>query len=597
MKSTPLLMRLTGFRNAYVFILVIFGLLLLTFGAICKRTPPQVREEDPAHKAYYERAKKLAQQKPDIAFKILDSALTIARVHHNPAWEYKDLLQQAFCHCNARRFDQADTLFRKLETIENALLQQPEMIAGTYQVKGSCAHIKNDLKTALDFYNAGIQHPGALTPQKVAMSLNASRVLGSMQRHNAALRMIKEVQHDVEQLNDPAMQFLFFFNTAHIYENIHDVSNALQYHFKAYQLPGITAADRLSAAYQIGTQYSNRNIDSAVYYLRMVVDHKEDARPKTWRLGLSALVGWYNDHNPDSAAIYLKRWEETGIDSTDSDYWVKKGRYLNARGQFAAGIPLMEKALDLYRTYENDDSEYGNDILADLVHARLKATAPPRHAIDFGALLDSLNHQNNLIVEQEVERFQVQYETEKIEQHNQQLRQEKQWQQWLIALLALAAIALGAWLFQTRRLAIANAHRQTIEAENAALLEIQNQQLMEANADLLKRLSSQESAINWAEEIIVLDDRKQSSIRTGDICYVQAGQGGVYWHTIDGGKVFVWQALKSCLQYLRSEHFVQISKSTIVARQQIAGNTATLVRLRTGVELTLGEAYRKNLLG
>lgn len=573
---------------------IILTLLML---ASCRQpTSPPAQEEDPIHKNLYEKGKKMAQQKPEQALQVLDSALVIARSRHNAAWEYKDRLQQAFCHCNTRRFDRADSIFQALEGITEALDGQPELAAATFQVKGSCAHIKNDLNAALDFYTQGIRHPAALPAQRVAMSLNASRVLGSLQRNNAALQILQSVQRDVEQLNDPALEFLFYFNTAHVYENIHDLTHALEYHFKAFNLSGVAAADRLSAAYQIGTQYSNRNIDSAVYYLRLVTDHKEDARPRTWRLGVSALVGWYNDHQTDSAAIYLKRWEAAGIDSADSDYWVKKGRYLNARGQLKEGIPLIEKALELYRTYENDDSEYGNDILADLVRARVKATAPAQHITDLDALLDSLNHQNNLIVEQEVERFRVQYETEKIERHNQELTREKQWQQWLIVLLALSVLATGAWAVQTRRLAMANARRREMEKAHAAWLEEQNEQLAFSNAELLEKLASNTAASNWADELITLKtDRQKAVLRTGDICYIEAGEGGTYWHTMDGQQVFVWQSLKGSLQYLPSNHFVQISKSAIVARQEIASRTAALVRLRNGIELTLGETYRRAL--
>lgn len=564
-------------------------------------TSAQTPADTAAHRKLLEKGVLLARKMPDSALSLMNRAAEIAISMNNRTLLYGDYLQIAFCHCGSKKFDLADGVFEKLNGMADVFEKEPQLEAKAYLTKGNCLRLKNDLEGASNYYNKAINCRSATDQVKIKAKLNLSTALNAQKKYQKALSTLIEVEPVAQKTGEPLDRFLVYYNMAAIHEETGDFDSALKYYKKAMDVPDIQPENRCSALYQIGSQYNRANDPQALAYFQEIVQKKENAKRSTYLMTLSALLGWYTDHNLDSAALYLNLLDSEGPDTEDSDYLFKKGRYLVACERFSEGIPRMENALKNYREFENNDAEFGTGILAALVRARLAAIGNNDHVADFEALMDSISRQEKLRLDQEVQKWKVNFETNQVEAHNERLRGEQK-RLWLsVALLAAFALGVGAFAVQTSRLAKLHEQNRLVAEQNAALLETQKAEILSINSELLAKLAEAEQGFvqnarkNWSDETITLNDGGKTQIRIADILFINAEMGGVYWNT-PNARFFVWQSVKTCLQLLPKEVFAQISRSTVVNRMAIEARTAGTVVLKNGVELAVTDTFQQNLL-
>ncbi len=547
------------------------------------------RAQNPAqdrHESLFLQGKSLAAKDPKTALRILDSALVIARAEHKRLWEFKDLVQVAACRCNAGQFDEADKVFAQLNGQEGEANAEPDVFLSLLGTKGNCALRRGAADEAVKFYDEALDHPAASPLVRLKISLNKANALNIQLKHREALQALIRAEPEVQKVNDPFQRFLFHNSMGYVYADQADAARAIRLFKDALAVTGAPAEARLSAAYSIGNQYSLLSSDSALFYYHMVVDHRDEATAGTYNNTLSALTNWFSERNLDSADHYIRLWEAAGADRAGADYLFKKSRILFARGRFAEGIPVAEQALKTYREEMGNDISFGNDILANLVKARVRATKDPSFIADFTAWSDSLRHQQRRLVEQEVEKFRVAYETEKVEQANARLAAEnraKARTNWLLGLAAALAGGLAATIYRKKQ------QEKTLNA----LLQRDNEAFRRDNESLLELVGRLKTQQPVEELTIRLGGQDKRVLRLVDIVCVKADGNYVDIHTTDGRVHSEWQTIRSIGEVLvPSGLFYQVHRSWIVNHRHIAQRKASELGLSNKKIAPIGATFR-----
>ncbi len=96
--------------------------------------------------------------------------------------------------------------------------------------------------------------------------------------------------------------------------------------------------------------------------------------------------------------------------------------------------------------------------------------------------------------------------------------------------------------------------------------------------------------------IIQLADRDKTQIAVEEILYLRAEAGGVQYHTRKG-VYFGWQSLKTSLEQLPQQSFIQVNRSTAVSLQAVTQQTPKGLLLMDGTEILRSPVFQINASG
>lgn len=96
--------------------------------------------------------------------------------------------------------------------------------------------------------------------------------------------------------------------------------------------------------------------------------------------------------------------------------------------------------------------------------------------------------------------------------------------------------------------------------------------------------------------IIQLADRDRTQIAVEEILYLRAEAGGVQYHTRKG-VYFGWQSLKTSLEQLPQQSFIQVNRSTAVSLQAVTQQTPKGLLLIDGTEILRSPVFQINASG
>lgn len=349
------------------------------------------------------------------------------------------------------------------------------------------------------------------------------------------------------------------------------------------------------AATNIASHYSDEQMrDSARYYLS-IAEKYLDAVPPVQQpqillnLGISA----EEDSLYNKAFTYYSRAEQIPVASTRIKFAVacNKGILLNKTGKPDSSLMVLNDLL-VTMPEETDFRDLRQLALKELAEIYEKKKNWPmalktyQHA---SALSDTLIGWST---QAKLSDIRAQYE---LSEKSRVVALQK-------ADIQLRNVVLSACIILLLLLAyVYNKRKKLLKAErlNANMLTDKNEELIQANQQLnnqVKKIHEADTLEQLMGKEIVLNNRENTRLVLRDIRYIISGEGGVYYHNRVGEPVFNWQSLRSCLELLPKEGFMQISKNTIVAKSEIIGKTPSLVRLRSGESLPVGAAFRENLL-
>ncbi|MEK7255372.1 MAG: LytTR family DNA-binding domain-containing protein, partial [Bacteroidota bacterium] len=160
------------------------------------------------------------------------------------------------------------------------------------------------------------------------------------------------------------------------------------------------------------------------------------------------------------------------------------------------------------------------------------------------------------------------------------------------ALLAAAALLTVILYLFRKNLRLQKAENTVLSNAYEQLCSQNEKLLIELKDSAIKQLSMQELA---GKTISVTSNQQNLMLRLSDILYLQSMENAVVFHTLGGGKHFVWQPLKHFMQVLPDALFLQTHRSYAVNRLHIQSNNARSILLTNEVEVPVGGAYSQRV--
>ncbi|MEL6927093.1 MAG: LytTR family DNA-binding domain-containing protein [Cyanobacteria bacterium J06600_6] len=215
--------------------------------------------------------------------------------------------------------------------------------------------------------------------------------------------------------------------------------------------------------------------------------------------------------------------------------------------------------------------------------------------------INKIYHQDEILAA--IKKYETELTLKKNELLQQRLENQKTQSRLKIGVLIILASLLGAfgWFsFKGYRLTLEDKKRLIFEKTELDQLNLklnkQNEQLTMTNQELGDENETLIAQIEKKPEQIsvkVLD--KLRFILVNDISHIRAEDNGVRVFLHPQDSLWVYERLKGIHSRIKSNDLVRIHRGVLVNFEFIRSITSSTVILKNGIELPIGDAYRKNI--
>lgn len=355
----------------------------------------------------------------DSALHYMEKAVDYAKEKNNEVWEFLAHLATVEVYGLSRDFSAADSIMNELENRE-IFKKNDKVKAKFFMRKANLSAYQNDYQGAVSFFEKGLSF-GPSPADSVSSLLNTGLCLNRLGEYDKALSRLEKAETMLHLIEKPNLKWLLFKNMGGIFSSIGDSNKAIEYYKKALAVPDITGANLASTYYSLAIVFgtSSGTLDSQYYYLSEVAKLKDVASKSTMVLTYGSLTNYFTKMEQlDSAQFYLSLYEETGSPlgfMEGSSYYQYKGLIEIKQKQWDKAVSSLETAYKNYIEVENDDPAYFLSIRSNLLKAKIGAAAGESLITEFDSVAAQVNLIHQKMVDEEVQKWRVRYETEEVE--------------------------------------------------------------------------------------------------------------------------------------------------------------------------------------
>ncbi len=448
---------------------------------------------------YYTIATHYLQRNPDSLFLYCDRSFDFAKQCDNKDLQFKSRLLKVMYYSRNREFEKSDSLYQVLKEMTPVI--SPKLRMYLTAALANYYFRSEQYDSAKVYYQQSIVNLDTSDTDyyrsKGGLYTNVAVVEMKEWRFKDALIYLKKSEELLDSISNvkPEEKFNIYNTLGNLLKRTKDFESALTYYQKAYRvaydLPNFKYSSLVNRVQIYAMQ---KNMDSLEIYINVLTEGKPLMDKTTICLVESLKTRYFIlTNNIDSALIHNQLFKDCIEESKMNTH--TRTFYINA-----ATINLLEenkgKALSNFRkSLESIEGKkillpYGHlDILEEIVELSI-AIENPKILNDFERYKLIKDSVNNIVIDQEIQKWKIEYETEKKEAQNQFLQNEKELQKAIIgqqkitlyggALAVLLLILLSSILWK----------RSKERKETNLLLQDKNEKIELLNQELSHRVKN-----------------------------------------------------------------------------------------------------------
>jgi len=538
--------------------------------------------------------------------------------------EFSSDLLKAIAYSRNRKFAQSDSIYNYLKTMFPYVPERlQKFVIGSL---GSYYYRSEQYDSARVYYHKSLSSfkPNERDFHKSKSSLLVNMALMEMnvKNYDIALSYLKrsELHLDSISWNTQKDRILIYHNIGLIYNRTNDIASGKKYYKKAIHLADDYPNLKYSGVFNLAVlYYKAEEFDSLKIRMSELILH-EDLLSKTTACRCNNLMAdlFLTENKLDSAEIMNNRFleciEKYKITEGKIDYYVNSGKIFQKKIEKRQALHNFAKAIEI-------DSELGStqlirrsDVLEQII--RLSIDLDDSKYLDkyFDSYVSSKDSLTNFIVNDEIQKWRIEYETEKKDLQNQILTSENQRKSQRIKAMGIGGSLIISLIGSLLALFW---FRNTSLKQDQQLLQLSTEQLELTNKDLARQLhelkqrkvsedlsdkENQKLTSDLSDDLKLTIPNKPDNItiQLNKVVYVKSDKNYVDIFVEGRDRPITYRAtLKGFIaEWLPDEVFIQIHKGHVINKNFLEDYDKKEVLLMLNGEkkhLIVGNTYGENL--
>ncbi len=574
----------------------------------CTKTPAVNAGVKHQAKVLYKKVIQLRFEQPGQALIAVDSVLLLTEHPRMDTFLIYALVQKSLLRSEARAMPEAIQLAEK--ALDN--WQPADGIFAkckAYEQMGQCLLVQKNYEAARGYFQKELELAPMCGEKALGIESIAASYLGELYEKQGKLsesvRMHEQALASAKIFGGTELVAGAYHSMASAFQKMGDPEKQFDCLRKAAASFDSTDYRRAASYLNLANTFLNqKQNDSANYYIQKV--YLMPNMPP--QIQLVSMVGYGGVLTEKKAFAAARKLMEEAIQLADTigDGEHKAialnqiGATYTAEGDFQTALKYSLKADAVLRdTQTTSEFSAKFDVAKSIVRAQLLADGHPDIAQQLNCMQDYRDSVGKIEYLEVLANYRNQIQADSIallSTQNQLQSASLQTKNRMLALAILGSLLLAVLAFIWRR-------NLQLSTENIGILGEQNQKLKDDNFKLQKDLDHIRGQADgdkslMLEQSISLPTRNNLMLKLGEIMYIQAFGGGVYYVTPEK-KHLVWHSFDGCMKTLPGEFFVKTHRSFIVNKTFVEQFSPSKIFLKNGetlpIGVTLKDAVRERL--